>query len=181
MLSDKCQQWAKWQKKTNDPRYNEWKTSHKSKIDHDGSGNIMETSGAVRIFERSLASRALKHKDILGDGDSSPYGGNKLEFIGHLQKGVENRLQKLKNIMKGVKVDDGNGLSGKGRLTYGKIGVLQNYYGLAVRGNLHEIGKMAKSIKASLYHVASTEDNPQHHLCPDGKDNWCGYWREKES
>jgi hypothetical protein len=28
---------------------------------------------------------------------------------------------------------------------------------------------MAKSIKASLYHVASSDEKPQHHLCPERK------------
>ena len=83
--------------------------------------------------------------------------------------------------MKGVKLADGKGLSGKGRLTDGKIDILQNYYGLSVRGNLHDVKEMAKSIKASLYHVASTDTNPQHHLCPDGEDSWCGYKREKDN
>jgi hypothetical protein len=59
-------------------------------------------------------------------------------------------------------------LSAKGRLTDGKIDILQNYYGLAVRENLNDIDEMANAIKTSLYHVASTEENPQHHLCPDG-------------
>ena len=69
----------------------------------------METAGAVRIFERSVATRALKYKDMLGDGDSftysaivesNPYGEdcvpNKLECVGHVQKRVGSRLRKLK-------------------------------------------------------------------------------------
>jgi hypothetical protein len=32
-----------------------------------------------------------------------------------------------------------------------------------------------------LYHVASTDVNPQHHLCPNGKESWCGYKREKDT
>jgi hypothetical protein len=76
--------------------------------------------------------------------------------------------------------DGKKGLSGKGRLTDSKIDVLQNYYGLAVRENLDDVGKMAKSIEASLYHVASTDKNPQHHLCPEGEDSWCGYQKDKE-
>ena len=32
-----------------------------------------ETPGALRIFERSVVTRALKYKDMLGDGDSSTY------------------------------------------------------------------------------------------------------------
>ena len=75
----------------------------------------METSGAVRIFEQSLATRGLKYKDMLGDGDSStyntiaegkPYGeeciSNKLECRGHIQKSIGIQLHKLTNTMKGV-------------------------------------------------------------------------------
>ena len=52
-----------------------------------------------------------------------------------------------------------------------KIDVLQNYYGLAVRENLNNVDEMAKNIEAPLFHVASTNDNPQHHLCPDGENS----------
>ena len=145
ILSDKCQQCQKWQAKTNDPKYNEWKASHNCKVNHTGSANSMETVGALRIFERSLATRGLKYKDMLGDGDSAtyntivenkPYGEdcipNKLECIGHVQKRVGSRLRKLKSANKGLKLDDGKGLAGKGILTDSKIDVLQNYYGLAI-------------------------------------------------
>lgn len=90
-------------------------------------------------------------------------------------------MRKLKNSSKGIKLSDGKGLGGKGRLTDGKIDVLQNYYGLAVRENLNDVNNMARSIKAVLYHVASTESDPQHHLCPDGDDSWCGYKRDEET
>lgn len=40
---------------------------------------------------------------------------------------------------------------------------------------------MATAIKATLFHVASTDSDPQHHLFPDGDDSWCGYKREKET
>ena len=191
VISDKCQQ---WQKKENDPRYEEWKANHNCKINHTGSANSMETVGAIRIFERSYVTRGLKYKDMLGDGDSStyntvvaskPYGDecipNKLECIGHVQKQVGSRLRRLKSTKKGVKLSDGKGLAGRGRLTDGKIDVLQNYYGLSVRENLDDVSKMAKAINASLYHVASTDENPQHHLCPGGENSWCGYKRDPES
>ena len=85
-----------------------------------------------------------------------------MECIGHVQKRVGSRLRRLKNQNKGVKLANGKGLAGKGRLTDGKIDVLQNYYGLAVRENLNDVYKMAKAIEASLYHVASTDGDPQH-------------------
>ena len=193
ILSDKCQQCQKWQAKTNDPKYHEWKASHNCKVNHTGSANSMETVGALRIFERSVATRGLIYKDMLGDGDSAtyntivenkPYGEdcipNKLECIGHVQKRVGSRLRKLKSANKGLKLDDGKGLAGKGRLTDSKIDVLQNYYGLAIRENLDDVTKMANTIEASLLHVASTDTNPQHHLCPDGPNSWCGYKRDKD-
>ncbi len=60
-----------------------------------------------------------------------------MECIRHVQKRVGSR--KLKNQSKGVKLTDGKGLAGKGRLTDSKIDVLQNYYGLAVRENLSDV------------------------------------------
>ena len=125
----------------------------------------METAGALRIFERSCLTRGLRYKDMLGDGDSStysaiteskPYGDdcipNILECIGHVQKRVRlpSRLRKLKNTRKGVKLSDGKRFGSKGRLTDGKIDILQNYYGLAVRRNLDDADKMATAIKATL-------------------------------
>jgi hypothetical protein len=78
-------------------------------------------------------------------------------------------------------LDDSKGVGAKGRLTDSKIDVLQNYYGLAVRENLKDVDKMAKNIEASHFHVASTNENPQHHLCPDGEDSWCGYKRDEST
>ena len=149
-------------------------------------------SYALRIFNRSYISRGLKYKNMLGDGDSStynniveskPYGEdctpNKLECIGHVQKRVGSRLRRLKNSNKGMKLSDGKGLGGKGRLIDGKIDVLQNYYGIAVREKSNDVNKMVNSIKAVLYHVASTESDSQHCLCLDGVDSWRGYNREE--
>ena len=142
----------------------------------------------------SVATRALKYKDMLGDGDSStysaiveskPYGEdcvpNKLECVGHVQKWVGSRLLKLKSSNKGINLSDGKGLSVKGRLTDAKIDILQNYYDLAIRENLSDVQQMAKAVKASFFHVASTDDKPQHHLCPKGDDSWCGYQRDSQT
>ena len=46
-----------------------------------------------------------------------------------------------KEYKKGVKLRDGKGFGGKGRLTDGKIDILQNYYGVAVRSNLDDVDK----------------------------------------
>ena len=194
IMADKCKQCEKWEKRTSDPKYAEWKANHCCKINHTGSAGSMETAGALRIFERSYVTRGLKYIRMLGDGDSStysaivdsqPYGEDciprKLECIGHVQKRVGSRLRKLKSTYKRTKLSDGKGVAGRGRLTDGKIDILQNYYGLAIRENINSTSQMAAVIEAALYHVASTDENPQHHFCPDGQDSWFGYKRDPES
>ena len=63
VISDKYQQCTKWSKRVGDPKDEEWKASHHCKINHEGSANSMET----------VATRGLKYKHMLGDGDSSTY------------------------------------------------------------------------------------------------------------
>ena len=36
---------------------------------------------------------------------------------------------------------------------------------------------MVKAVWAVLYHSFSTDQEPQHHCCPDGADSWCNYNR----
>ena len=36
---------------------------------------------------------------------------------------------------------------------------------------------MVKAVWAVLYHSISTDQEPQHHCCPDGADSWCKYNR----
>ena len=40
---------------------------------------------------------------------------------------------------------------------------------------------MISSVWAGLYHVSSSDQNPQHHLCPDGENSWCDYNKNPES
>ncbi|GFR90860.1 phenolphthiocerol synthesis polyketide synthase type I Pks15/1 [Elysia marginata] len=100
----------------------------------------MESVGSVRIFSRSEEQRGLRYTEHLGDGDaaafrkvaeSCPYGEDvqivKLECVGHVQKRCDTRLRRLKNENKTVKLEDGKGLGGAGRLTDKKIDTLQNY------------------------------------------------------
>ncbi|GFX39975.1 uncharacterized protein TNCV_2647381 [Trichonephila clavipes] len=40
---------------------------------------------------------------------------------------------------------------------------------------LSSVEDMKRAIWAIYFHKLSTEDNPQHALCPLGEDSWCGY------
>lgn len=149
----------------------------------------METDGILKIFERSEQERGVRYSKFLGDGDSSsyptvrqakPYGDDivveKLDCIGHIQKRVGSRLRKLKQKCSAskLKLSDGKG-GGKGRLIDAWIDLRQKYYGLAVRRNVGSLHDMKQAIWAIYFHKLSTDEKPQHQLCPEGTDFWCGY------
>ncbi|GFX52128.1 uncharacterized protein TNCV_547871 [Trichonephila clavipes] len=67
---------------------------------------------------------------------------------------------------KGIKLSDGKNISGRGRLTLKEVDSIQHYYGLAIRKNLSSVEDVKRAIWAIYFHKLSTEDNPQHALCP---------------
>lgn len=151
----------------------------------------MEVEGDKRICLRSEAKLGLKYTKYLGDGDSKgfaavleskPYGDDieKLECVGHVQKRLGTRLRKLKLANKGLKLADGKGLGGKGRLTKDKIDQIQRYYGSAIRNNLTSVSDMKRAIWATYFHTASTNEVPQRDLCPTGEDSWCRFNRAEK-
>ncbi|GFX66873.1 uncharacterized protein TNCV_999121 [Trichonephila clavipes] len=146
----------------------------------------MSEGGVLSIFQRSETSRKACYTQYLGDGDSKGfltikeakvYGDTeveKLECVGHVQKRMGTRLRNILKMSKGIKLSDGENISGRGRLTLKEVDSIQHYYGLAIRKNLSSV---ERAIWAIYFHKLSTEDNPQHALCPLGEDSWCGYNR----
>ena len=57
------------------------------------------------------------------------------------------------------------GGAGHGRLIQAKAIQFQNYYRGAVMDNICNSKAMRKVIWATIFHCASTEDNPQHDKC----------------
>ncbi|GFT05277.1 uncharacterized protein TNCV_123121 [Trichonephila clavipes] len=124
-------------------------------------------------------------KDSVGEwnvGGSKEYGRRKeakvygdtevekLECVGHVQKRMGRRLRNILKMSKGIKLSDGKNISGRGRLTLKEVDSIQHYYGLAIRKNLSSVEDMKRAIWAIYFHKLSTEDNPQHALCPLEKD-----------
>ena len=59
-----------------------------------------------------------------------------------------------------------------GRLTDATIDCLQNYYGLAIRQNTRSVLDTQHEIMASLYHVASTDEEWNHDImCLSGDES----------
>ena len=133
-----------------------------------------------------------------GDGDSKSYDEvkhiypgtivQKFDCIGHYQKRVGKRLRKLRIRTKGLggknkKVqtkDKGKGkvTKAKSRLTASVIDKLQNYFGIALRSNVGDLQKMQDAILASLFHVASSENDNFHVYFPRTHESWCQYQRD---
>ena len=153
---------------------------HVCSINHEGSAPKMEQSGVVRIFERSIEKNELRYTEYYGDGDTKSHSAVKdiykeievvkKECIGHIQKRVGKRLRDLKKKEKGL---------GKQGLNDAMIDRLQNYYGMAVRGNVGNLQDMKTAIYAGLMHVCSSKANNYHwKYCPPGSDSWCSYQRD---
>lgn len=67
-------------------------------------------------------------------------------------------------------------LGGKKKLTDEVINALGRYYGKAICDNVHgNLEVMKRACRSGFRHVASTDDRPDHELCPDGQDSHCFY------
>ena len=178
----------------NTNEYQKWKVHHDlvCTINHTGSSGKMEGDGSLVLFKRSVEKNGLRYLSFIGDGDSSTfktvseamlYGSDivveKKECVRHIQKRMGTRLRKLTASFAKKDLSDGKKIGGKGRLTDQIIDTLHNFYGLAIRQNKNRLEGLIKHTIASLNHVASSQENPQHHFSPGGKDSWCGQNRDK--
>ncbi|XP_071575168.1 uncharacterized protein [Temnothorax nylanderi] len=177
-----CEQWTGLEGTAD---YEEFWKQHapNCQINHTGSSGKMEVEGMCHMFQRSEEKFGVKYVNYIGDGDSktfpaivnsNPYPGiiiTKKECIGHVQKRISTRLRNLKKKT--------TGLGGKGKLTGKLIDELTRYYGLAIRRNCHSLEAMKNAVMATFYHLQSTDQKPQHDLCPTGKDSWCKWQKAK--
>ena len=147
----------------------------------------MDAAGLVTIFQRSVDKHGFHYVEFLGDGDSKDHNGlvreagyeevpvEKLECVGHIQKRLGSRLRSLKKRLGKTPLEDGKSIGGIRRLTNTSIDKLQVYYGKAIRENTHNINSMKPTVMAIWRHPKSTDENPEHDLCPPGADSWYGF------
>ena len=193
VMSKVCKSCQHWSERKAHPAYQNWLANHSCQINHAKSSGAMEGVGAIQIFQRSQEKHQLQYTEYVGDGDSSsfievekakPYGDDveikKRECIGHVQKRVGTRCRDLRKSLKGVKLSDGKGISGKGRLTDKAINTLQNYFGMAIRSNSGDVNSMRKAIGAVLFHCSDIQvEHERHKFCPTGSDSWCKWQSDK--
>ena len=77
-----------------------------------------------------------------------------------------------------MRLEDGKTIGGAGRLTKTTIDKLQVYYGKAIRNNSHDLQAMKNVVMEIWHHMQSTNERPDHDLCPPGDDSWCGFQRD---
>ena len=65
------------------------------------------------------------------------------------------------------------------KLTITTIDKLQNYYGIAMRENANDFAGMQKAVRATLYHVASSDVNHNNSQCSAGALSWCKFNKDK--
>ena len=191
VMSKHCKFCQIWSRRQGIPEYDDWQQNHNCSINHRKSAGAMEGDGAVAIFSRSVEMHKLRYLQYIGDGDtasfsqvceSKPYGEliqEKLECVGHIQKRLGTRLRKLRNDLKGKKLEDGKIISGRERLTDKAINVLQNYFGMAIRQNTASVCLMKRAIEAVLYHCGDIDDTTRHQFCPKTENGWCKWQQDK--
>ena len=192
IMSKDCRECTVWRNKEGTQKFQDWWEGHQHicQANHLGSSSSLDASGLLAIFQRSVENYSIRYAEFLGDGDSKAhklivdeavYGArpvSKLECVGHVQKQLGSRLRSLKKRMGQSRLEDGKPIGGTGRLTKNKIDQLQVYYGNAIRNNIHDIQSMENAVMAIGHHTQSTDENPDHDLCPPGEHSWCGYQRD---
>ena len=193
VMSKFCKSCQHWSDKKDHPANEKWAATHVCMKNHTKSSGAMESLGAISIFQKSIEKHNLRYMDYIGDGYSSsfqevenskPYGSDilirKLECIGHVQKRVGSRSRNLRKALKGVRLSDGKGISGRGRLTDKAINTLQNYYGMAIRCNNDDVNVMKRAVCAVPFHCSDVQlETERHKFCPKGENSWCKWQSDK--
>lgn len=120
---------------------------------------------------------------MLGDGDSKaflavvendPYEDlqvSKIECVNHVTKRMGSRLRNTKIKCKGKTLSDVKSI--RSRLSDKTIDQLQTYYSSAIICKYNDLIKMKRAVWAIYFLKASSDEDPQHGLCPPPPETWC--------
>ena len=191
-MSKECMQCMQWRGKERSAEFHEWWDGHQHEChaNFEGSSGSMDASGILNIFQWSVEGHGMRYVEFLGDGDSKAhkfsvqeavYGDvdiEKPECVGYVQKRLGSRLHSLKKRLGKTPLADSKPIGEAERLTDKRIDKLQVYFGKAIRQNTHNITAMQNAVMAIWHHSRSTDENPDHDLCPEGEDSWRGFQRD---
>lgn len=103
---------------------------------------------------------------------------SKIECVIHVAKRMDSRLRNTKIKCNGRTLSDGKSI--RSRLSDKTIDQLQTYYSSAIRYNCNDLNKMKRAAWAIYFHKASSDEDPQHGLCPPPPETWCNYRKAEE-
>ena len=139
---------------------------------------MMEVHASKIMWARSVMKHNMRYTIVVSDGDSTsfnavyemrPYGPDciieKEDCINHVCKRPGTALRNLVADASKRKITLGG--RGEGRLMQNVIRRLSIYFTRAVWSNTTS-SEMLDAIMASVYHMFSTDEKPQHHLCHKG-------------
>ena len=95
-----------------------------------------------------------------------------------MQKRLGSRIRSLFKRLGKKRLADGTSIGGTGRVSKRRIDKLQVSYGKEIRGNTYNFESMRQAVIAIWHQPKSTDENPDHDLCPQGEDSWCGFQRD---
>ncbi|XP_077503578.1 uncharacterized protein LOC144114016 [Amblyomma americanum] len=167
--------------KLNTGGYELWRSHHECQKNTNCKAGQMEVEAGKILFERSLQRHNMRYTTMLCDGDSRTF--NVLQYAkiyGYIEVVKEdciNHVHKrmgaaLRNLLQRHKGAGKQSLGGRGRLTADLVDKLAIYYGQALRSNVGNVDAMS-AVMATYYHITSTDDCPNHTLCPTGEQSWC--------
>ena len=64
---------------------------------------------------------------------------------------------------------------GYGKLTQAAITKCTGYFGKAISAHPNDLEAMKNAVFATFHHAISTDEKPDHDLCPKGKESLCFY------
>ena len=63
------------------------------------------------------------------------------------------------------------------KLTEHAIKKIGSTYASNLKRAAPDVEKMREAVLGGIFHMASTDENPQHKYCPKGPESWCKYER----
>ncbi|GFT63577.1 uncharacterized protein TNCV_870411 [Trichonephila clavipes] len=98
-----------------------------------------------------------------------------LDCIGLIQKCMGARVLDLKSETKKKSNVKGKVKVGRNRLTNSLMSNIQRCYRLTIRNNINDLHSMKTVVCAVYFHLLSSNECPQHGLCPAIINAWCKF------
>lgn len=148
-------------------------------INHTESSGKMEIEGMCHIFQRSEEKYDVKYGNYIGDGDSKTFPAIVDSNPYPITITKMNVLDMYRNEwVRDFEIWKKNRTWWKGQIDR-EINWWIRYYSLAIQRNCYLLEAMKNAVMATFYHLQSTNEKPQHDLCPTGKDSWCKWQKAK--